>query len=105
MYSPRWVTMQPHCMEERDRSRENLLSGTFFNLFNCLLMVDLHWIDCLLMVDCSGLKEGGKDILVATDVAGRGTIQTSIRPRYHLPVVYVNQMLNLSLIVNCQVLT
>ena len=38
-------------------------------------MVDFHWIECLVMVDCSGLKEGGKDILVATDVAGRGTIQ------------------------------
>ena len=49
-----------------------------FYLINCLLMVDLHWIDCLIMVDCSGLKEGGKDILVATDVAGRGTIQSSI---------------------------
>ena len=63
--SNRWVTMRLHCTEERDRSRENLHWG------NCLWFVQLSAIT----VDCSGLKEGGKDILVATDVAGRGTIQ------------------------------
>ena len=34
-----------------------------------------------ILVDCSGLKEGGKDILVATDVAGRGNI---VFPNYIL---------------------
>ena len=44
----------------------------------------------IILVGCSGLKEGGKDILVATDVAGRGAIQWTesniILPKYYLPV-------------------
>ena len=46
----------------------------------------LRWLSLFSMLtsllNCSGLKEGGKDILVATDVAGRGMILYSLFKTY-----------------------